>query len=203
MSMVIAKTMICRPAVCSLQTCPKNCRAAFWRTSWLHPTLHRHCHCHEETNTQNDYFSVIVLSWVWHCKMSGKRTRHNSSTAIMAYLGTSRELLPSELPTLRAVFRLALFLRENEDQYLSQISIEALMKKVAVQVVAQYKLANHEFEPPVIWTLPGITQRLLKTWQDVSQVAKGKANKKQKDDLERKLDLIFDIIRYIFYHFCC
>lgn len=135
--------------------------------------------------------------------MSGKRTRHTSSTAIMAYLGTSRELLPSELPTLRAVFRLALFLRENEDQYLSQISIEALMKKVAVQVVAQYKLANHEFEPPVIWTLPGITQRLLKTWQDVSQVAKGKANKKQKDDLERKLDLIFDIIRYIFYHFCC
>ena len=134
--------------------------------------------------------------------MSVKRTRHSSSTAIMAYLGTSRELLLAELPTLRAVLRLALFLRENEDQYLSQISIEAVMKKVAVQVVAQYKRANYEFEPPVIMTLPGITVNLLKTWQMVSLVAKAKSSKKQKEDLESKLDLIFDIIRYIFHHFC-
>ena len=134
--------------------------------------------------------------------MSVKRTRHSSSTAIMAYLGTSRELLLSELPTLQAVLRLALFLRENEDQYLSQISIEAIMKKVAVQVVAQYKRANYEFEPPVIMTLPGITANLLKTWQMVSLVAKAKSSKKQKEDLESKLDLIFDIIRSIFHHFC-
>ena len=69
------------PCVCSaLKSVNQNCRAAFRRiTSWLHPTL--------STNTQN--YRIIILSLVWHCNMSGQRTRHSSSTAIMAYVDST------------------------------------------------------------------------------------------------------------------
>ena len=41
----------------------------------------------------------------FHCNMAGPRTRHKSESSMAAYLGAALNMLPSELPTLRAILR--------------------------------------------------------------------------------------------------
>ena len=45
--------------------------------------------------------------------MSTPKTRHASSSHISNYLGPGKELVPSQVPTLRAALQLALHLREG------------------------------------------------------------------------------------------
>ena len=126
--------------------------------------------------------------------MASVRTRHTSSNYLKSYIGPSRDLLPSELQTLRACFRLALLIRDSEE-YKGQLSTEEIMKQVAIAIIGQYQKANDEFREPVTYTLTGVMNILLKAWPIAVVAARGKASKKQRVALEGELDCFVDILR--------
>jgi hypothetical protein len=128
-------------------------------------------------------------------KMS-HRTRHSSGTALKDYIGTSRGMLTSELPILRAAFRNALLLQEESfSPNKRQAPVKDFLDITAADVIALYKKANHMFEYPVIHSQKALKERLIKDWEKAQNVARGKASQKVKDEMSEKLDRLLDILR--------
>lgn len=129
------------------------------------------------------------------------RTRNASGCNLKDYLGPSRQLLPSDLPTLRSALCFVLYLQDEyvgyEYQTKQNIPLTDLLKEVASQVCERYKLANAMFVPPVTINEKSLRDRLSEHWKIASKVAKGKSSQKEKQNLEEKLDCLVDILKYV------
>ena len=83
------------------------------------------------------------------CKDKPK-TRHDSSWAMVDYLEVGKELIPSEVPTLRAAMQLALHLQDErwrlEDIDKKNYPVKELMRDVSNSVLAQWERANILFK---------------------------------------------------------
>ena len=121
------------------------------------------------------------------------KTRHSSGTALKDYVGTSREMLPSELPTLRSVLRQTILLQE--ESLTQNTPVREFLNTTAADVIALYKRANHMFEQPVISSQKAVKERLLKDWEKCQNIARGRASQQLKDDMDDKLDRLLDILR--------
>ena len=107
-------------------------------------------------------------------KMS-HRTRHSSGTALKDYIGTSRGMLTSELPILRAAFRNALLLQEESfSPNKRQAPVKDFLDITAADVIALYKKANHMFEYPVIHSQKALKERLIKDWERLKMLPEGR-----------------------------
>ena len=121
------------------------------------------------------------------------KTRHSSGTALKDYVGTSREMLPSELPTLRSALRQTILLQE--ESLTQNTPVREFLNTTAADVIALYKRANHMFEQPVISSQKAVKERLLKEWEKCQNIARGRASQQLKDDMDDKLDCLLDILR--------
>ena len=86
------------------------------------------------------------------------RTRHASDTKLTGYLGVGKELMGTELPTLRSVLRQGLLFQEEKVLQDSShpnttmhtiYTVKELSVKMAQALTAQWKRANVEFQHPV------------------------------------------------------
>ena len=111
------------------------------------------------------------------------RTHHAFSTKMAEYLGTGKELLVTEVPTLRACLRQGLLLQQ-EKLVMGEINhrvypITKMMEEVADKVLAQWQKANVKFEPPVVIQKKALIKRLVESWKKVSDIAWGRITKSE------------------------
>ena len=101
--------------------------------------------------------------------MSKAKTRHASSSSLSDFLGPGKELVPSQVPTLRAALQLGLYLqgeRENQEELDKRnYPLNELKKDVTLKVMGQWEKANPLFKPTIISQTRSIEKRLLKEWE--------------------------------------
>ena len=81
------------------------------------------------------------------------KTRKGKTTQMADYLGPSKDLLSSELPTLRSALCLGLKIMEEDGLARhtgGDKTVHDMAKEVYHKVVDQYLKANVKFAPPVI-----------------------------------------------------
>ena len=126
-----------------------------------------------------------------------RKTRHTSGSKMSEYLGGGKELLPSEVPTLRSALQKALLVQEEfmflEEGDRPNLSIREIMGEVVTAVISQWLKANVKFVPPVTIEPKSLENRLVEAWDKVSLVARDKASKLVVKTWEDKLDKLLDI----------
>ena len=119
--------------------------------------------------------------------MAGARpkTRHASGTKMVEFLGSGRQMLPTELPTQRDVLRHALLLQEQnllvKEEDRRNYPVKEIMKDVLPHLLEKWKKANAQFKPPIIVSEQTILTRLNNSWELCSDIVRGRANMKKKE----------------------
>ena len=115
------------------------------------------------------------------------KIRHASDSSLVEFLGPAKELLPSEVPTLRAALQFALHLQDEkwrlEDVDKRNYPVSALMKDVAIAVLGKWEWANALFQPPVTVSSRSIERKLMNEWEKAKLAARGKSSTDQTADL--------------------
>ena len=126
------------------------------------------------------------------------RTRHKSENKMSLLFGSGQAFLESELPTLRALLRLGVKLREDQlvlDGTAKNLyTTNKLAGDLAEAVLVQYRKANNEFKPPVVSTKKSLHSRIEKDWKRAELIA-WNGKKKNLEDFFSKLDRLYDITK--------
>ena len=126
------------------------------------------------------------------------KTRQVSACPLADYLGPGKELLGTELPTLRSALQHALYLQDQkmrlEEIHKKNYPVSQLMKDVSSDVITTYQRANNQFQPPVIINQRSLERKLSNFWELSKRAAHKKLYGEKKDKLEEKLDSLLDII---------
>ena len=127
---------------------------------------------------------------------SKTKTRNDSNCTLVEYLGVGKELVQSELPTLRAALQLALHCQDErwrqDDVNKRNYPVKELMKDVTAKVLVQWERANDVLKPPILCTSRSLERRLEKEWERAKLAARNKLGKDQKLELEEKLGKLLD-----------
>ena len=132
--------------------------------------------------------------------MAGRvKTRHASGSKMEEYLGTAKDILQTEVPTLRDCLRLALFIQKQnfvEQEKGKTKPINDVLGEVVSKTFVQWQLSNVLFTPPVTVTPKAVQQRLKGFWVKISDMVwhRTTPSAKQRADLEEKLDNLLDIV---------
>ena len=108
-------------------------------------------------------------------------------------LGTSRDLLPSELPTLRDVLRYGLLLREQNDDDKRNYPTANLAKDIYPAVIENWKRANDLFKPPVINSRITVLNKIQDSRELAKDISLGRGKSEVKKRFIAKLGKLFDI----------
>ena len=126
-----------------------------------------------------------------------RKTRHTSGTKRSEYLGGGKELLPSEVPSLRAALQKGLLVQEEfmfkDGGDRQNLTIRDTMQEVVGAIMKQWHKANVKFVPPVTINEKTLENKLIESWDKIGMIAKGKASKKLVSTWEEKLDRLVDI----------
>lgn len=126
-----------------------------------------------------------------------RKTRHTSGTKMSEYLGGGKELLASEVPSLRAALQKGLLVQEEfmfkDGGDRQNLTIRDTMQEVVGAIMKQWHKANVKFVPPVTINEKTLENKLIESWDKIGMIAKGKASKKLVSTWEEKLDRLVDI----------
>ena len=140
------------------------------------------------------YYWVLIVRLI---SEMGPKTRQTCSTRMSDYLGPSKDLLLSELPTLRNVLCLGQLIMEenNKSKHSSDMSVWEMGTEVYWRVLFQHMKANVQFKPPVIMDVLCGTKKVVTAWNDVNDIVrKQKGASKLEKKIQPQLDRLFDII---------
>lgn len=122
------------------------------------------------------------------------KTRHKSATHMSDFLGSGREILVSELPTLRDVLRYGILLREQKED-MRHYLVKDMVKDILPVVKNQWLRANAMFKSPVIVSDQRIIARIEVAWNLANNIAQKKGvTKGKKEQFIGTLDRLFDIL---------
>lgn len=128
---------------------------------------------------------------------SKHRTRNKSETNFSRFIGPGKYMLPSEVPTNRAVLQMGILLREKkiieEGIDTRKYDFKQVCKDLAPLVIELWLKSNKKFKPPVILQERGVRKRIEKVWAKAERIASGKYKKGEKVDMESSLDRLMDI----------
>ena len=102
---------------------------------------------------------------------SKKRTRLQTFTHMSNLIGTGREFLPSELPTLRDVLRYGLLLREQSGEDVRNYPVVSLIKDICPEVLQKWQRANSSFVAPVINSKITILNKIQHSWEQAKNIS--------------------------------
>ena len=103
-----------------------------------------------------------------------RRTRSKGITAVSQYLGGPAELLPSEVPTLRDVLRLVLFLQRFKNSDFPKKSVTELAREAANHVLLAWRKSSSSFTPPVVICKKAIASRIQRAFNFFSELNNSK-----------------------------
>ena len=113
-----------------------------------------------------------------------------SNTSLIDLVGTGKEFIPSEAPTLRAVIRKGIQIQEqNLHNNIARLNypINSIACDLADVIIAQWKKSNIDFKFPVIKHENTLRRNIENKWKLLCEVARGKAPKKKRQKLEMNL----------------
>ena len=122
------------------------------------------------------------------------KTRKKSGSHLSNYLGTGKELLPSELPTTRDLLRFGLLKREQSEEDKRNYTVDQLVKEMMSALVEQWQKANAQFQFPVINHPDTIYKKVKTLWDEAVKVSLGRGKLKDKERFSEKLDKLVDIL---------
>ena len=125
------------------------------------------------------------------------RTRQASSCKLSGFVGSGKEFCLADVPTVRAVIRRGLLLREQkagEGVDIRNYPDKELAKDLAPLIVAQWQKASVKFEHPEIVTLKQVAAKVEIIWGKVLEVSRGRGKKKDKEQIAAMLDKLLDIV---------
>ena len=125
---------------------------------------------------------------------SKKRTRLSTFTHMSNLIGTGRELLPSELPTLRDILRYGLLLREQSDENVRNYPAANLANDIYPEVLEQWRRANSAFISPIINSRVTIVKKIQQNWELAKNISLGRGKLDVKEAFASKLEKLFDIL---------
>ena len=126
--------------------------------------------------------------------MIKRKTRGQLSSHLSLLIGTGKELLVSELPTVRDILRFGLLLREQNSKDRRNYTDKELISDIIPHLLHQWTTANALFKPPVIIHCRTIELKLKGLWERAVQVSLGKGNLAKKNAFLHSLDTLFDIL---------
>ena len=130
---------------------------------------------------------------------SKAKTRHASGSKMEEYLGTAKDFLHTEVPTLRDCLRLALFIQKENFMELEKGKtkpIKDVLDEVVKRIFEQWQLSNVLFKPPVTIKPWSVQKKLKSVWVKISDMVwhRTTPSVKQRTDLEEQLDRLLDIV---------
>ena len=128
---------------------------------------------------------------------SPSRTRFGITSKLTKLIGTGREFLPSEVPTLRSVIRKGIFIQEenlHDNVTRNNYSIKEMALDLASEVCALWKKSNAQFEIPVIFTKKSVARKIVDKWEKVRKAANNLGKQSDREKVIAELDKVFDIL---------
>ena len=128
---------------------------------------------------------------------SKPRTRHSSDCKMSSYAGSPQDFSPADVPTLRAVIRRGLLLKEEMKEGgidLRHYSARAIAHDLAPIVEAQWQKANVNFVFPVIVSRQRIVEKIFTLWTKVYDVAYGRGKAKERAKVDESMEKPLDIV---------
>lgn len=125
---------------------------------------------------------------------SKQKTRLGTFTHMSNLIGTGRELLPSELPTLRDVMRYGLLLREKSGDDVRNYPAASIAKDIYPKLLEIWERANSSFVAPVLNSRVTILQKIQGSWEQTKNISLGRGNLYVKEAFTSKLDHLLDIL---------
>ena len=126
--------------------------------------------------------------------MAQVRTRTQSKSNLSDLVGTGRELLVSELPTVRDILRYGIYLREQFAEDRRNYPVDQLLRDIYPAVIGQWSKANALFKPPVTNGKSTIMPKLKEVWDQAVRCSLGKGKPDVQEKFLVKLDKFFDIL---------
>ena len=100
--------------------------------------------------------------------MAGVKTRKHSYSKLSELVGSGKDFLPSEVPTLRAVIQKGILIREGVLVELGKAKTDVHSKDIIAQlvpsIVAQWQISNAKFAPPVTIKEDSIRKKVERLW---------------------------------------
>ena len=126
--------------------------------------------------------------------MAKVKTRTQSHSHLTNLAGSGRELLVSDLPTLRDILRYGIYLREQSEENKCNYSVDQLVEDIFPVLICQWRKANALFKPPVINDKRTIIIKLKEVWNQATNFSLGRGKLDAKERFNVKLDKLFDIL---------
>ena len=126
-------------------------------------------------------------------KMSKVKTRSELSSHLSLLIGKGKELPVSELPTVRDMLRLGLFLREQNVKDRRNYTDKELVKDMVTPLLHQWTKANPLCMPPVINQRRTTEPKLMRLWHKAVETSLGKGNLAKKNAFLHSHDTLFHI----------
>jgi hypothetical protein len=128
------------------------------------------------------------------CLKMAARTRHKSSSHMSNYVGTGKDLLLTELPTVRDLLRYGILQRELSEENKRNYIVGQLVKDMVEVLQDRWLRANAQLKYPVTNHPDTIFKKLKALWEEASKVSLGKGKLKDKNRFAEKLDKLVDIL---------
>ena len=121
-----------------------------------------------------------------------------SGTQIGQFLGGGRPLMETELPTVRASMRAALYIKDQkfviENTRRNMYTVKQMMEDLLPHVKCQWEKASSKLKAPILIQDKTIVNKLVKYWEQVRDVSSGRMNNAQKKEvLNSQLDKLLDM----------
>ena len=104
------------------------------------------------------------------------KTRNEVKSGLTDYLGTGRDMLASELPTLRAALREAVLIREQRSiqtgKDIRSIPMTEVMDTVVTRIRRLWLKSNSQFMPPVTVEDRAVKKKLMDAWRKASHITR-------------------------------
>ena len=124
------------------------------------------------------------------------RTGLSSDEKLIELVGTGKEFLPSEVPTLRDVIRKGIQIQQSnicKGISKTNYSISNLARELTKFIFDQWQKSNDSFQPPVTKDTRTIAESIESKWIILRQISRNKAKKSSKEKVLPLLDKLFDI----------
>ncbi|KAK1894408.1 ADP-ribosylation factor 1 [Dissostichus eleginoides] len=119
--------------------------------------------------------------------MAQVKTRAKSTSHLSNLVGTGRELLVSELPTVRDILRYGIYLRDQSKDDRGNYPVDQLLGDIFPGLIGQWSKANALFKPPVINEKVTIMSKLKEVWNQAVKFSLGKGKLDAKERFNVKI----------------
>ena len=150
-----------------------------------------------ESDFRFDVVLYLLNNTSYSLSIAGVKKRRHSASKLSEFVGPANEILPSEVPTLRAIIQRGLLVRDRllleQGSAKTEIHTKDIIAELVPLISTQWQMSNAKFSPPVTIKEDSIRKKVERLWGRVEEVKRGRAGKMEREKVELLLDKLVDI----------